>query len=120
MSKININGAEFELDMQDLDQAETVMAAVEKARKDVASAKTQRDQYAVVEACVDSVFGDGALMQITGGKTHIGLAFDAFSVLIAAANEQQNAFVEKVHGIIDKYGGNREQRRAAAKAGKAK
>ena len=120
MSKININGVEFELDMQDLDQAETVMAAVEKARKDVMLAKTQREQFAVVEACVDTVFGDGALMEITGGKTHIGLAFDAFGVLIAAANEQQNAFAKKVNGMVEKYGGNREQRRAAVKARNAK
>ena len=133
MEKVNINGVDFELNMLDADTierfenltTETVNEIKDQSNYEgLSNADSMRFQCRTIERFFDDLFGagtSGKVFPVSPGKqqnndlvSHI----EAFGIAMQLSKESR----ERVRQLTTKYGPertmNREERRAAAKAGK--
>ena len=115
------NGAKYEFDIRDADDAGKYEEAIENMKNDEAklpkvgkSSEIIKAHCAMIKSFFDTVFEDGAGDAVCGSKNNISACYDAYEAFLAFAKEQSDDVV-RAKNVFAKYS-NRQQRRAAGKS----
>lgn len=122
-TKFEYNGASYEYDVRDADDAERLDAALkqldadEKAlKKDGALHEHIKGQCNMIKHFFDCCLGEGAGNAICTEKSNIRTCYDAYEAFLLMVREQKEDILS-AKNTFAKYS-NRQQRRAADKANK--
>lgn len=126
MSKVTINGVEFELDLMDADVVEkfdnlNAEIAVEIKNPEhyegLSNADCMRVQCRMVDSYFDRLFGEGTADRIFPKRNNLGDRMEAFGQTVSMVKEQGSI----MDSMTEKYTGqrvqNRQQRRAEQRKG---
>lgn len=118
------NGSSFELDLSDLDFAESYEVALanlqkrEKNRsKDGRLSDRIREYDAMIRGLFDDLFGEGAgdaVLGETRNTANCDAAFDSLLEFVVAQQEENNRATNAMVSKYEKYLPNRAQRRSVA------
>jgi len=115
------NGAEYEFDFSDADNAEAYEKAIKqmevdekKLEKDGTAAALIRGQCAFLKKFFDEVLGAGAGEAVCGAKDNLLNCYEAYDAFLAFIRAQNQNIISRKNSF-GKYS-NREQRRHPAKS----
>lgn len=124
MTTITIHGKELSINMLSADTMERYETLNKKICEDIkdpkryegkSAADSMREQIGIIDKYLDDLFGEGTAASVfDADKSDLEMRIEAF----AECAKLGGAADERVREISSRYGFNRAQRRAAAKAGK--
>lgn len=106
-----INGAEFEIDLLDADEAERIEKIIddtgdefrqrEEDFEKMRDGESIREQCGIIFQMFDKILGTGAHEKIFGGRTNLETCLDTFAQFLFDLNKSRN---DKIKTLSKKWG----------------